>query len=135
MENAVKVAEVAGPVYMVIGLSFLIYLKPWQTIITSWLKNHYTMLPLALVQLVLGIIIIRMYNVWTWDVWLLVTVSGWAMLVKSVVYFLAPGPMIKWALSLRKSRVLIASSAVLLIVWGGVMGYYAYYPLIQTLVK
>jgi hypothetical protein len=134
MENAIKIAEVAGPVYIVIGLSLLIYTKSWQKIITGWLKNHYTLIPLAMIQMVLGIIVIRMYNVWTWDIWLLVTLLGWIMLAKSVVYFLAPGFIIKWSLSMKKSIPLLAIGAVIVTLWGLALTYYAYQAFFQSLI-
>ncbi|MFA7686099.1 MAG: hypothetical protein WCX95_04855 [Candidatus Gracilibacteria bacterium] len=126
--NAIKVAEVVGPVFLVLGLSFLLYLKTWQKIMGSWLKNHYELIPLFIVQLVAGIIIVRMYSVWEWNIWLLVTLSGWTMIIKSVTYFLIPGGVTKWALSLKKLTSLLALSSLLLTLWGGVLSYYAYLP-------
>jgi len=134
MENAIKIAEVAGPAYIVLGLSFLVYAKSWQKIIVGWMKNHYTIIPIAIIQMVLGLIIIRMYNVWTWDIWLLVTLTGWIMFIKSAVYFLAPGFIIKWALSLKKLLPLISIGAVILVLWGLALTYYAYPTFFQSLI-
>lgn len=131
MENAVKVAEVLGPVLLVLGLSILLYMKAWQKIMSDWLKSHYPMIPMMLMNLVLGIIVVRMYNVWEWNVWLLVTLAGWSMILKGLVYFIAPGPVIKWALSLKKNTALLTLSGLIVTVWGGVLSYYAYLPLAQ----
>jgi hypothetical protein len=127
--NAIKVAEVVGPVFLTLGLSFLLYMKTWQKIMSSWLKNHYDLIPLFVVQLVAGIMIVRMYSSWEWNIWLLVTLSGWIMIVKSVTYFLIPGAVIKWALSLKKITPLLALGSLVLILWGGILSYYAYLPL------
>ena len=127
--NAIKIAAVVGPVFFVLGLSLLMYMKTWQKIMTSWLKNHYSLLTLMFFMLPLGIICVRMYNVWEWNVWLLVTLAGWSMIIKSVAYLIVPGPIIKWALTLGKIDPLLALSSLLLTIWGGVLSYYAYFAI------
>jgi len=127
MENAVKVAAVMGPVMFVLGLSMLIYVKAWQKLYDGWMKNHFQMVVLVLFMLVLGIISVNMYNVWSLDVWLLVTIGGWSMILKSVCYLLLPGSFIKWKLSLGKHTVLLVLGALILLAWGGVLSYYAYF--------
>ena len=125
--NALMIAEIAGPVFVVLGLSFLLYAKVWQKIIDGWLRSHYAMIPVALLQLVLGIVVVRIYNVWTLDIGLLVTLIGWIMILKSVVFFLAPGQIVKWALKMKKMPALLALSSLILIAWGGILGYFAYF--------
>lgn len=125
--NAIEAAAVIGPVFLVIGLSFLIYMNTWQKVMASWLKNHYELIAFLLMEFTCGIIVVNMYNVWEWNIWLLVTLAGWAMIFEPLVYFLFPGPMIKWALSLKKMIPLLALSSLALILWGGTLSYYAYF--------
>ena len=130
MENAVKVASVMGPVMVVMGLSILLYPKTWKKVTEGWLKNHYQMIPMAIITLVMGIIAVKMYNVWTKDIWVLVTIGGWAMIVKSVFYFLAPGVVIKWAMTFGKHTWLLVLDSLILLAWGGVLSYYTYFTTI-----
>lgn len=125
--NAIKIAAVIGPVFLVLGVSFLLYMKTWQKIMTNWLKNHYELIALMVVQLVLGIIVVNMYNVWELNIWLLVTLAGWAMILKGIVYLVIPGPMIKWALQVVKMTPVLSLSSLVMILWGGILSYYAYF--------
>lgn len=127
MENAVKVAAVMGPVMVVLALSMLLYVKAWKKLYDGWMKNHYQMVVLVMFMLVVGIISVRMYNVWTLDVWLLVTLGGWALILKSVCYMLLPGAVIKWSLSMAKHTFLLVLGALVLLAWGGVLSYYTYF--------
>lgn len=125
-----KVAAVMGPVMVVMGLSILLYTKVWQKVVEGWLKSHYQMIPIAVITLVMGIISVKMYNVWSKDVWVLVTVGGWAMIVKSLFYFLLPGVVIKWAMSFGKNVWLLLLGSLILLAWGGVLSYYTYFTVI-----
>lgn len=130
MENAVAISQVMGPVFVILGLSFLLYFKTWIKIMGDWTKNHYTLLPLMLGILVAGIAVVRLYNVWDWSVWLLVTLGGWSMVLKGAFYLLMPGSTIQWALSFRKNTTLLAIGMVAVIVWGLALTYYGFWTTI-----
>src|SRR3989338_3969166 len=127
MEKALLVASVMGPIYVLVGLSVLLYAGQWQKVIESWKKDHLQMMTLKLLMGILGLIIIQMYNVWEWNVWVLVTLTGWCMLAKSVLYFLLPGWFITGALDLAKNPTLIYAGGLVSTVACAVLSYYVYF--------
>jgi hypothetical protein len=127
METAVKIAAVMGPVYLMVGVSVLLYVKPWQQLMQKWEKDHLSLFPLMLVYPIIGLIIIRMYNVWAWDVWVLVTITGWIMLVKGVLYFLLPGNVIKESLKIKSNKLILYLGGIVATVIGAVLSYYVYF--------
>lgn len=127
MENAVSLAAVMGPVYVVVGLSVLLYAKSWRALMDEWERNHYTLFPLMFIYIVLGLIAIRMYNVWEWNIWLIVTLVGWILFLKGVFYFIAPGSWIKATLKLKSTMALLYVGGVVAIILGGVLSYYVYF--------
>ena len=52
------------------------------------------MLANMMLALILGLFIINIYNVWSWNVYLIITITGWIALVKALFYFLAPASLI-----------------------------------------
>jgi hypothetical protein len=126
-ENAVQIAKIAAPVYLTIGLSVLLYAKAWNTLLDKWRKDHLSLFPLMVLYPVLGLIIINMYNVWEWNVWLLVTLIGWILLVKGVLYFILPGSVIKSMMNMKKNPALIYLGGIAALVMGAVLGYYSYF--------
>lgn len=127
MENAVALAAVMGPVYVMVGLSVLLYAKSWQSLLDKWGKDHYSAFTLMLAYAVLGLIVVRMYNVWEGNVWVLVTLTGWAMLLKAVVYFLLPGSTIKSLMALGKNMGLMYLGGLVATVVGAVLSYQVYF--------
>ncbi|QQR84048.1 hypothetical protein IPJ72_02535 [Candidatus Peregrinibacteria bacterium] len=117
MEYTNTLASIMGPAYLVFGLSFLLYTNQWSKVVKDFEKNHFGMLSLAIMALIMGLIIIRIHNVWTWGLEVAITLTGWAMFVKGVYYLLAPETWIKATFKWKA-----ASSENWLSVWAILMG-------------
>lgn len=126
MENANLVGAILGPFYLVIGLSILFYVEQWLKMLKEWHKDHKVLIIGGMISLILGLIVVNMYNVWTWNVWLIVTVSGWMMVLKGVFYFLAPEEWIKAVLQMKTSVNWLYFWSLAMIVAGAALGYYVY---------
>ncbi len=127
MENALKIAEIAGPVMLLMGLSILLHAKAWQRLFDKWVKDHLSLFPMMLLSTLLGLMVISMYNVWEFNVWLLVTLLGWGMFVKGVVFFLIPGSALKGVVGFGKNLGALYFGGLVHTVVGAVLGYYAYF--------
>ena len=77
--------------------------------------------------MILGLIIIRMYNVWEFNVWLLVTLIGWIAFIKGAFYMLMPEVVIKSSLAMKNNLALMYVGGVVALVMGAVLGYHAYF--------
>lgn len=111
MENALLIAKVLGPMLLVMGLSMLLYLNQWVKVMNDFAKNHFTLLPMTVFGMVVGLLVINTYNVWAWDMYLIVTIAGWAAFLKGVFYLLAPG---SWTVGMMK----FVQNKNFLAVWG-----------------
>ncbi|MBN2096545.1 hypothetical protein JW752_04080 [Candidatus Peregrinibacteria bacterium] len=116
MEKGLILAAIIGPIYLFYGLSFLLYPKQWKRLIQECIKNHFSMQASMFVALLLGLIIINAYNVWEWNRFLIITLTGWLFLIKGVFYLLTPERCIKWVMA-RKC----CQSKGWLYIWGTVM--------------
>ncbi len=128
MEDAIVgyfLAAILGPMLVVLGLSVLCYRKAWAKIVADFKKNHYTMIPLAIVSLLLGLFVVNVYNVWEWDVFLIITLLGWIMILKSAFYFLAPSNWIKAWMNLANPKYLWLGGLIDTVL-GLVLCYYAF---------
>lgn len=79
MEKALILAAIVGPVYLVFGLSTLLYVKQWQKLIRNLAKDHLQMYVGMLIALIVGLIIINMYNVWAWNLYVIITIPDWRL--------------------------------------------------------
>jgi hypothetical protein len=127
MESAMAIAAVLGPVWLIMGLSILFYNEAWQKLHKHWGENHLHLLPLMLMAMVLGLIIMRMYSDWTWNKYILVTLAGWGAFLKGVIYFLAPGSMIKSMLSMGNSKGFLYFGGLVAVIFGAVLTHAVYW--------
>jgi len=126
-ENAIMIAKVAAPIWIMMGLSILLYAKTWGKIMKRWSKDHLEIFAVMFLYPILGMIIIRMYNVWDWNVWLIVTLMGWGMFLKGIMYFLLPGAWMKKWMTMADNAGLMYFAGLFALVVGVVLGYYACY--------
>ena len=129
MEKALMLAAIIGPFYLILGLSLLLYTKQWQKIFVEYAKNHFLMIVNMFMALIIGLIIINIYNVWAWNLYVVITITGWGALVKGVFYFLAPS---SWIIGVLKSKMYRSEgclyfSGALLTVFGVLLSYNAYF--------
>jgi len=103
MQKEIALACILGPFYLVYGLSILVYPRQWRKIVTWLEQNHFNLLAIAMMMLIFGLILVNAYNIWEWSPFLIITITGWVLLVKSVFFFLAPG---KWITALLRWRIL-----------------------------
>ena len=126
MQNAIAIGSILGPAYLVLGLSMLFYVDSWLEMAHDWKKNHYVLLMGGFMGLFLGLLVINLYNVWEWNVWLIVTLSGWAMFVKALFYFMAPGQWSKAVIHYFANANWVYFWSLVLIVAGAALSYYVY---------
>ncbi len=128
MSNSLLLASIVGPFYLVFGLSMLLYVKQWQKMMKEFASNHFLMLPTMFISLIVGLIMINIHNIWEWDLYLIITINGWASLVKGVFYLLAPSAMIKGLLKCKcyQSDGFLYFTAFLMSILGVLLSYYAY---------
>jgi len=101
MQNALVLSAIIGPVYLIFGLSILIYVKQWKKIMAEFSKNHFQMLYGMMMAVIFGLVIITIYNVWEWNLYLIITLTGWSALIKGIFYFLAPSSWIKKVMGVK----------------------------------
>ena len=77
-------------------------------------------------MLVVGLMIIYAHNLWVGDWRVLITIVGWAVLIKSVFMILLPSFLLGITKSLKNLSWIYAFGGVVWIVGGLVLSYYAF---------
>ncbi|MFA5947613.1 MAG: hypothetical protein WC806_01395 [Candidatus Gracilibacteria bacterium] len=121
---------IIGPMYLILGLSVLFYAGAWLKIIQRWRKDHYQILPIAIFGLIGGLIMVNLFNVWAWNIWLIITLTGWSMILKSVYYLLGPNDLIVATLKLAENKVMICLGGLISIALGAVLIYYSFFEIV-----
>lgn len=123
VERAVQVFAIAN--FLVIGLSHVVRPRVWVDFF-AWLRERGEAgaFANAFLSLIFGSIVVAFHNVWT-GIPLVLTLVGWAQVLKALVYFTFP------AWGLRKMRIpsaekpgLFVYPGVALLVLAGLLGYH-----------
>jgi len=91
MSDQMFLAAIIGPLLLVLGLSVLLYSDTWQKLVSEWEKNHFPIMTMMIFNLVFGLAVINMHNIWEWSPYVIITVVGWSAFLKGTFYFLLPG--------------------------------------------
>jgi hypothetical protein len=116
METAIERFTVLS--YLIIGLSHVLQPRAWaQFFLNLREKGKAGILVVAFMHLPFGLLIVSFHNVWT-GLPAVVTVVGWANVVKGSLYFLFPGIGMKSIGRVRMERAheFVIAGAVLVIV-------------------
>ena len=76
--------------FLIFGLSHLLHPAKWAAVFLPLRERETGPLLLALFYLPLGLVVVLGHNVWVWGIPVVVTLAGWGMILKSVVYLLLP---------------------------------------------
>jgi len=76
---------------LAIGLSHAIQPKPWRDFFTLIKKSGVAGIIITMYTLPVGLLIIAGHNIWVFDVPVIITICGWGMTIKSMIYALIPG--------------------------------------------
>lgn len=128
MSTPLFIASIEGPILLIVGLSLLFYPDQWIKLLKEIQKNHFSLLIGMYMALIIGLLIVNTYNVWAWNLWLIITITGWSGLLKGAFYFLAPEKWIKAALSMKCLRSVgwLYFWSVVYVILGAALSYQAY---------
>jgi hypothetical protein len=88
MAEAIEI--VTGVVLMVFGASFLVNGTHWGVSLKRMMAEFSLALPFFLVLLICGVLMVKGHDLWVADWRIVVTITGWMTLLKSVAVLLAP---------------------------------------------
>jgi hypothetical protein len=76
---------------LVVGLSHAVQPKPWRDFFLLLKRTGVAGIIIAMFTFPVGLMLVVGHNVWVFDVPVIITISGWGMTIKSLIYALIPG--------------------------------------------
>jgi hypothetical protein len=125
MERAVQIYAIIN--LTVIGISHMVRPRVWVDVFVLLReRGEAGVFAVALWNLVFGSIVVAFHNVWS-GIPVMLTVLGWANVVKSLMYFVFPALALRRLqfLSHRRSN-LVAASGILFLLLAGALGYHVW---------
>ncbi len=114
MAHPLQAALAVG--FIIVGLSHVLCGRRWQAFFEPIFKNPGGPFYIAMYTLPVGLLIVFTHNDWSWDLGLIVTVYGWASLLKGTIYFLFPAlPQRLISERMRSSRSITKAGGILVV--------------------
>ncbi len=127
MEHSVYLAQLLGPILVLLGLSYAFRLNSFPKLIKDFAKDSGLMHISVLLMMLGGVALILAHNVWEWGWPLIITILGWAVLLKGLLYAFFPGAMLKMATKMMKMKWIFVFAVLLWVVFGLGLTYYGYF--------
>ncbi|NGX36968.1 MAG: hypothetical protein K1000chlam2_00114 [Chlamydiae bacterium] len=124
MESAMMLARVFGPFMGILGLWMLLYGDNVVKIMAAIKNSPTAQYSSAVFNLLIGLVIISMYNVWVWDIFFFVTLLGWAMFIRALFAFFMPQVVVR---SLMTRNAWMKTMGMIPFVWGLILIWIGYY--------
>ena len=91
MQNAAMwLASIFGPLLVILGLWKLLYRDAFNKVVSSLKNSHGLMYYSSVIYLWVGFTVLSQYDMWEMDALVLVTLLGWAMIVRGILGLFAP---------------------------------------------
>lgn len=124
MEHVMCLAGIFGPFLAIVGLWMLLYADSLVKVWTAIKNSPALVYLISVITLLLGIVIVKTYNVWAWDAYLLVTLLGWVLLVRGLLGLFVPQLLIKWTMGKPAAAKI---QGIVPFVWGLALCWLAYF--------
>jgi len=126
MLTSIFIAKLMGPILFVVALSVLINEKSTRAMAKDVLGSPALIYIFGIVDLLLGLVIVAVHNLWVLDWRVIITLIGWISIVRGVVRILFAPYIMKKAPKLLKTQGLLMGIAIVMLVLGAVLSYYGY---------
>jgi len=125
VERAVQIYAIIN--LTVIGISHMVRPRVWVDFFVFLReRGEAGVFAVALLNLIFGSIIVAFHNVWS-GIPLVLTVLGWANVLKALIYFMFPASGLRRLQSLSHERAkLVGGGGIIFLLLAGVIGYHVW---------
>jgi hypothetical protein len=122
--NAIWIASIFGPFLTIVGIWMLTHRDLLMKSYSSIKGTPSVMYLRSVINMLLGLYVISMYNMWVRDASLLVTLLGWALFLRGLVTLFAPDYAVKAGLSDQK---ILHLRGIVPLIWGLLLIWLAFW--------
>lgn len=125
MELSIFIAKLIGALYVAVGLGIIFDKAYYQKATNKMMDEAGLIYVGGAMALVTGVLLVTYHNIWvqSWEV--IITILGWAALIKGVALLTFPTSTIRFYKSVLKGKA-IAFAGPFALILGGILGYYGY---------
>lgn len=124
MQNAVWLSSIFGPLLFILGLWMLMFTNNLMKIIASIKNSLAAFWLIGFVNLLLGLTIVSLYDMWVWNLTLLITILGWFMILRGIATFFIPKSLVIMTMT---NYHWLKSMGFIPLIWGVLLCWLAFF--------
>lgn len=132
MLTSIFIAKLMGPILLAVGLSILVDEKSMRVMAKEVLGSRALIYVFGVLDLLLGLVLVAVHNVWVLDWRLIITVIGWLSILRGLVRIFCAPYFMKNAPKLLRKQGLLMGAAIVMLILGAVLSYYGYVGLLRA---
>lgn len=126
MQTSIFIARLLGPVFLAIGLAVLANRPAFRALGKEVLRSHALIYLFGTLDLVGGLALVLVHNVWVLDWRVLITLLGWIGIVRGLVRIFFPQRIMKFGTRMLRSQGVFVYGAIVTLAIGAVLSYFGY---------
>ena len=126
METSYFLAQILGPVILLMGAALLLNPKYYEKLFKNFRKEPQLLFLWSMIEIAVGTLIVMQHNAWEQSWILLITLFGWGMILEGSLILLRPAEITQWGTAWMKKSNIVLWSGILLLAWGGALSYFGY---------
>lgn len=125
---SIMLAQIIGPLLVLMGLGILFNPTTFSLMIDELSngKQYLLLFVTGAINTLLGLMVVLSHNVWVWNWTVLITILGWATLIKGAITLLFPKAGMGISRFYQGKSSLLVVAALIVFVIGLVLSYYGY---------
>jgi hypothetical protein len=126
MENSRFLAKAIGLYLVIVALAFYFNMTQYTSYVVDLINNSALMLVTGLMTLIIGILLVVSHNVWQLSWRLIITLIGWATLLKAVCLLFCPESMSQTNLQMMQSATVMYASIIIDLILGVILLFFGF---------
>ena len=131
MQTSVFLAQLIGPLFLVIGLGMLIDGESYRGMAQEFLASRALIYVAGLMAFVPGLAIVLLHNVWAFDWRLIITLLGWLGLIGGIFRLLFPRQVTAIGTAMLARRNFLMGGGVAALALGAILTVIGYWNWLQ----
>lgn len=122
-DTATILARIMGPFMFLYGLMPILIPKTREKIFNDHVKMPGIMFLFGIFNLIFGLVIVTLHNVWHWNIFLSLTLLGWALILRGIFCWYFPDKILA---SRRRGTTYFILLKYIIPIWGLILIWAGY---------
>jgi uncharacterized protein YjeT (DUF2065 family) len=124
-----QIFQLLGIIYLAVGIGMLTTPDFYKKLIKDFTENPLAIYLGGLAALAIGFLLVSFHNIWVRDWSVIITIIGWAALIKGLFLIILPKVSIKISNSFKEMKKLLAVWSTIVIILGVLLCWLGFFVL------